>query len=91
MMKYLKYTLICVPCVLTILLGVNIYKYFSYQNNNEIIIENTNNYSKQINEYNNKKEELNQELTTLKEENKDKIWEYERWVKWNQEMLEKIK
>jgi len=91
MKKTLKYILISVPCVLTILLGINIYKYISYQNNNELTIENTNNYNEKISDNNNKLESLNDELTSLKEEKEDKIWEYERWIKWNKEMLELIK
>ena len=26
----------------------------------------------------------------IKEEKKEKIWEHERWIKWNQEIKEKI-
>lgn len=90
MIKSLKYSLIGIPFILTILLGVNIYKYYSYKNNNQKVINITNNYSEKINENHNKQDELNKELTTLKDEKKDKIWEYERWVKWNQKILELI-
>ena len=57
-------------------------------------IENTlsemSNYSSDF-KLNIKEENLNNELSSLKEEKKDKLWEYNRWIKWNQEMLEKIK
>lgn len=91
MKKTLKYILIGVPCVLIILLGINIYKYISYQNDNELIIESTNSYNNKINKNKNKLDNLNDELTSLKEEKEDKLWEYERWIKWKKEMLELIK
>ena len=90
MIKYLKYILIIFPIILVILLGINIYKYNTYKNNNHAIIKNTNSYEEKIKDYTYKLESLNKELTSLKEEKKDKIWEYERWIKWNKEMLEKI-
>ena len=39
MIKYLKTILIVCPIILTILLGINIYKYYSYQKDNNSIIE----------------------------------------------------
>lgn len=89
-MKYIKYILIGCPIILTILLGINIYKYTSYKINNEEIIKSTNNYNQKITENNKKQQQLNKELTDLKKEKEDKIWEYERWIKWNEEMLKKI-
>jgi uncharacterized protein YxeA len=91
MIKYLKTILIVCPIILTILLGINIYKYYSYQKDNNSIIKNTNNIKKQIIENTNKIDELNKELTSLKEEKKEELWKYNRWLKWNQEILEKIK
>ena len=90
MNKIIKSILIVCPIILTILLGINIYKYVSYKENNQTLIENTNNYESKTNENTIKKENLNNELSSLKEEKKDKLWEYERWIKWNKEMLEKI-
>ncbi len=90
MIKFLKQILIVCPIILTILLAINIYKYNNYKNTNQNHIDNTNNLELKINDNTNKIENLNDELTSLKEEEKDKIWEYERWIKWNKEMLEKI-
>ena len=91
MIKYLKTILIVCPIILTILLGINIYKYYSYQKDNNNIIENTNNIKNQILENTTKIENLNKELTDLSEEKKEELWKYNRWLKWNQEIQEKIK
>jgi len=91
MNKILKSILIVIPIILTILLGINIYKYITYKENNKTLIDNTNNFEFKINDNTIKEENLNNELSSLKEERKEKLWEYERWIKWNQEMLEKIK
>lgn len=90
MNKILKSILIVIPIILTILLGINIYKYITYKENNKTLIDNTNNFEFKINDNTIKEENLNNELSSLKEERKEKLWEYERWIKWNQEMLEKI-
>ena len=86
-----KIILICIPCILTILLAINIYTHISYKNKSTHIIEETNNYNKQIQEQNNKITSLNNELTQIKEINKDKISNYERWIKWNKEIIELTK
>lgn len=90
MIKKIKYILIICPIILTILLGVNIYKYNKANNNNQNIIEKNNNLELKIKENNTKKEELIKELAILKEDKKDKIWEYERWIKWNKEIIDMI-
>ena len=90
MIKFLKSILLVLPIILTILLGINIYKYYTYQEENNIIIENTNNINNQINDNKNKIDSLNKELTSLKEEKKEEIWKYDRWIKWNKEIKEKI-
>ena len=90
MNKIIKSILIVCPIILTILLGINIYKYITYKENNKNLIENTNNYNSKTNENTIKTENLNIELSSLKEEKKDKLWEYERWIKWQKEIIEKI-
>ena len=89
-MKKLNFLLIIFPIILTILLGINIYKYLDSKNKNEDIINNTQDYNLKIQENNNKLEELTNEINSLKEEKKDKLWEYERWLKWDQEIKAKI-
>lgn len=86
-----KIILICIPCILTILLVINAYTYLSYKNKFTLIIEETNNYNKQMKEQNNKITNLSNELTKIKEINKDKISHYERWIKWNKEIIELTK
>ena len=90
MNKIIKYLLVICPIILSILLVVNITKYQSAITNNKSIIESTNNYELQINNNITKKEELEKEISSLKEKNKDKIWQYDRWIKWNKEIKEKI-
>lgn len=90
MMKFIKILLIVCPLILLVLLGQNIYTYLFYKNNNQEIIENTNNYEAKIKDNTIKNNNLNNELNTLKEENSEKIWDYERWIKWKSEILEKI-
>ena len=90
MKKILKYILIICSIVLTILLGINIYKNYSYKNNNNVIIEKTNNINTKIYENNTNKEKIEQEISTLKNNNKDKVWELEKWQKWNEEIKEMI-
>lgn len=86
-----KIILICIPCILTILLVINAYTYLSYKNKFTLIIEKTNNYNEQMKEQNNKITNLSNELTKIKEINKDKISHYERWIKWNKEIIELTK
>ena len=90
MIKKLNFLLIIFPIILSILLVINIYKYLDNKNNNQNIINNTQEYNIKIQENNNILEKLTNEINTLKEEKKDKIWEYERWLKWDQEIKEKI-
>lgn len=90
MMKFFKYFLVILPILLISLLGINIYKYYTYKNENQSIIENTNDIELKINDDITKKDNLNNELISLKKEKEDKIWEYERWIKWNKEILDMI-
>lgn len=90
MNKIIKYILIICPIILIIILGINIYKYITYKENIQTINKNTDNYILKINDNNIKKENLNNELNSLKEEKKDKLLKYERYIKWNKEILEKI-
>lgn len=89
MIKVVKYILIILSLVLSALLVINIVKYNNYKEINNTIIENTNNYKNQIDTNDNKSQNLNNDLQSLKEKNKDKIWEYERWIKWTEEIIEK--
>lgn len=86
-----KIFLICIPSILTIILVINIYTYISNKNKYTHIIDETNNYNKQIQEQNNKITSLTNELTQIKEINKEKISNYERWIKWNKEIIELTK
>lgn len=90
MIKKIKYLLIIFPIILSILLVVNICKYQNTKNNLNKLNTNISNYQEKIKVNNQKKEKLITELNNLKEEKKDKIWEYDRWIKWNQEIKEKI-
>lgn len=90
MIKVVKFSLIICSFILTALLVVNIIKYNNNLKNNNNLIDTTNNYQNKIKDNNTKKEQLETELISLKEEKKDKIWEYDRWIKWNQEIKEKI-
>lgn len=91
MIKKLKYLLLIIfPIILTISLIFNIHKYTNNKNLNKDIIEKNNNYQIKIKENNLKSNELTNQINKLKEDNKDKIWEYNRWIKWNQEINSKI-
>lgn len=89
-MKYIKYILIACPIILSILLVININKYLNNKNNNLDIIENTNIFKDNFNKNINKQETLQKELNILKEDNKDKIIELNKWIKWNKEIQEKL-
>lgn len=89
-MKYIKICLIIIPILLTILLGKNIYDYFENKKINQEKLESINNYDNKLNDDLTKYSNLNTELETLKEVNKEKIMEYERWIKWNNEIIEKM-
>lgn len=90
MIKTVKYILIICPIILSILLTINIYKYISLTKQNKDIIENNSIYEEKVQNLNTEKDTINTELNNLKEKYKDKIWEYDRWIKWNQEIKEKI-
>lgn len=89
-MKYIKICLIIIPILLTILLGKNIYDYFENKKISQEKLESINNYDNKLNSDLTKYSNLNTELETLKEVNKEKIMEYERWIKWNNEIVEKM-
>ena len=89
-MKYIKICLIIIPILLTILLGKNIYDYFENKKISQEKLESINNYDNKLNDGLTKYSNLNTELETLKEVNKEKIMEYERWIKWNNEIVEKM-
>lgn len=90
MIKIIKILLIVCSMILFVFLSKNIHTYLFYKDNNEVIIKNTNNYEQKINDNIIKINNLNNELNALKEQNSEKIWNYERWIKWNNEILEKI-
>lgn len=89
-MKYVRFCLVLCPIILVLLLILNINIYLKKEYNNKKIIESTNDYKNRINEVAIKQNNLNNELTSLKKENPNKVWDYERWTKWNKEILEKI-
>ena len=90
MNKVVKYLLIIFPIVLAITLVINTITYYINLNNNKNIIKDNNQYQEKIKNNNIKNQELLIKLNQKKEDNKDKIWEYNRWTKWNQEIKEKI-
>lgn len=90
MNKIIKYLSIIIPIVLSLVLVVNILIYYTSFSNNEKIIKDTNTYKERTNENNKRNEELLTEINETKAEKEDKIWEYDRWIKWNQEIKEKI-
>lgn len=90
MIKKRNYLLFIIPIILLILLGINLFIYNTNNNKNKTLITNINNYQENIKKITNNKEELNNQLVIIKEKQKDKIWEYERWIKWNKEIKEKI-
>jgi len=89
-MKYIKFFLIIISILLAILLGKNIYDYLENKKINEeklkIIANYDNKLNNSITNYNN----LSAELETLKEVNKEKMMEYEKWLKWKNEIVEKM-
>lgn len=90
MNKVVKYLLIIFPILLLIILVINISIYYVDLNNNKNIIKENNGYLESIKESTTKNNELLIEIDKLKKEKKDKIWEYDRWTRWNQEIKEKI-
>lgn len=90
MIKKLKYLLIIFPIILSIFLIFNISKYQKNKNNLKILNTNISSYQNKINEKQIKENQLTNELNNLKEQNNDKILEYNRWIQWNQEIISKI-
>ncbi|MBQ2873012.1 MAG: hypothetical protein IJE89_03325 [Bacilli bacterium] len=90
MNKISKYLSIIIPIILLIALAINILKYYTSFSDNKNIVKDSNSYQEKININNKKNEELVTEINKIKTEKEDKIWEYERWIKWNQEIKEKI-
>ena len=90
-MKILKYIYVICPIILAGTLIINIYKYYNKQIEYNNLTKTTNNYNLQIQEIENQKNQFELTLSSLKEEQKDKIKEYERWIKWNEEIKQKIK
>ena len=89
-MKILKYIYIICPIILSITLILNIYKYYNKQQEYNNLKETNNNYNIQIKEIETQKEQFESTLSSLKEQQKDKINEYERWIKWNEEIKQKL-
>lgn len=90
MIKKLKYLLIIFPIILSILLLINITKYQKNKDTLKTLNTNISTYQNKINKTKSKEEELNTELNNLREQNNDKIMEYDKWIQWNQEILSKI-
>ncbi len=90
MKKNKKYILITFPTILLIALTINLYQYQSNQIENREIQKEIDTYQTKRKEFDSKKLALTDEINKLKEEKKDELWEYNRWIKWNQEIQEKI-
>ena len=90
MIKKLKYLLIIFPIILSIFLVINISKYQKNKDTLKTLNTNISSYQNKINETKLKEEELNTEINNLKEQNNDKIIEYNKWIQWNQEISSKI-
>lgn len=89
-MKYVRFCLVLCPIILILFLILNINIYLKKEYNNQKIIKSTNDYKSKINEIVIKENNLNNELTSLKQEKSNKVYIYERWTKWNKEILDKI-
>lgn len=89
-MKILKIIYIICPIILSIVLALNIYKYYNNKQAYNSLIKNNDNYNNQIKEIETRKQQFEATLSSLKEEQKDKIKEYERWKKWEKEIQEKM-
>ena len=90
MKKYSIHILLGVSIVLTIFLGLNIYQYITYQNNNQLKINDIKEIEKEITNNKQNLEKLNNNINSLKEEKKEQLRKYEQWNQWNKEILEKI-
>ena len=89
-MKKIYCTLLIVSFLLLILCGYNYSLYNSSKSKNQSVSGNIDKYKDDIVTKQNKKEELNKEYEELKEKNKEKITEYEKWQKWTKEIEEKM-
>lgn len=90
MKKNKKYILVAFPTILLIALVINLYQYQSNQIENREVQKKMDTYQTKRKEFDAKKLTLTDKITKLKEEKKDKLWEYDRWIKWKQEIEEKI-
>ena len=86
-----KKILIISLIVLTISLIINIGIFVTNTLKNNTLINDINGIKNDIIKKENKKEELTNNLNKTKDEKKDKISEYDRWIKWTKEIEEKIK
>jgi len=77
--------------VLTISLIINIGIFVTNTLKNNTLINDINSIKNDIIKNENKKEELTNNLNKTKDEKKDKILEYGKWIKWTKEIEEKIK
>ena len=89
-MKILKKIYIICPIILALTLIISIYKYYNKQIEYNNLLKETSNYNLQIKEIETKKEQFELTLSSLKEQQQDKIKEYERWIKWKEEIDAKI-
>lgn len=90
MNKIIKRILIIIPIILSGFLALNIYKYNTVSNKHKEIDKNLINQQEKNKNSNTEKEELITKSNKLKEEKKDKIKNYERWLKWEEEIKAKI-
>lgn len=90
MNKIIKGILIIIPIVLSGFLALNINKYNNTTKENKTINKKIINKQEDVINSTNKKEELETKINELKEEKKDKINEYERWLKWEEEIKSKV-
>lgn len=90
MNKAVKGILITIPIILSGFLAFNIYEYSNTIKENKNIKNRLKENNEKVLNINNANEETEKKLNTLKEEKKDKIKEYERWLKWEKDIKEKI-
>ena len=79
--------------VILLIMGYSYYNYNNYKkikNDNLKINETIKGNTKSINSKDEEKKNLDKELAELKEKNKDKIAENEKWEKWTKEVKEKM-
>jgi len=90
MNKIIKIVLIIIPIILSAILVFNIYNYINLSEKNKIQTQILKEHNEKMTILNNNNNNQNNILKKLKEENKDKIVEYERWLKWEKEIQEKV-